>query len=213
MSGCARHSQTGSGRRCRAGVGRDLVPAVAGLQAAQGKDAGRARCRPSHAGQFQALAGDGLAGSFYCARADEHAEGLEVVVAHRCLEFAGLAAGQGEGAGGGADGGNVAVVEVGEPGVQPAGFAGAEHELQQFRQVVQVLAGVIEVDDRGGLGYLKPPPYRPTRPAAGPERLESAWRTWLSHASSSTSMKWRTYACAASGAARLPGGVVDRPGW
>jgi hypothetical protein len=27
-----------------------------------------------------------------------------------------------------------------------------EHELQEFRQVVQVLAGVIQIDDLGGLG-------------------------------------------------------------
>jgi len=31
-----------------------------------------------------------------------------------------------------------------------------EHELQGPGEVVQVFAGVVEVDDLGGLGYLEP---------------------------------------------------------
>ena len=61
---------------------------------------------------------------------------------------------RGEDAGGGADRGDVTGVELGEPGVQPVLLTVAEHELQQSRQLVQVLAGVVEVDDLGGLGEV-----------------------------------------------------------
>jgi len=67
--------------------------------------------------------------------------GLEV--AQRGCEVAGFAAGEGEGVGGGADRGNVAV-EVGKPVVEPGLLAVAELELRQPGQVVQVLAGVVE---------------------------------------------------------------------
>jgi hypothetical protein len=87
------------------------------------------------------------------ARSDEHAELLEVRVAHPVgvvlevargrLEVAGFFAGQREGAGGGADRLDVAVIQLGQPVV----LAVTEHEVQQFCQVVQVLAGVIQIDD------------------------------------------------------------------
>src|ERR1022692_284720 len=83
-----------------------------------------------------------------------HPVGVVLEVAQGCLEAGGLAAGQGEGPGGGGDRGDVAGAGVGEPGVQPVLLVVAEHELQQFRQVVQVLAGVEHAGDLGGLGEV-----------------------------------------------------------
>src|SRR5262249_59168005 len=78
------------------------------------------------------------------------AVGVGLEVAQGGVEIAGLAAGEGEGAGGGADRGDVAGVEFAEPGGEPFLAVVAEGEFQQPGQVVQVLAGVIQVDDLGG---------------------------------------------------------------
>ncbi|HEX9519471.1 MAG TPA: hypothetical protein VF940_25240, partial [Streptosporangiaceae bacterium] len=69
---------------------------------------------------------------------------------------------------------DVTVIQLVQTRGQPVLLAVAEHELQQFCQVMQVLAGVIEVDDRSGLGYLQLPADRPLRPAAVHEPLASA---------------------------------------
>jgi len=55
----------------------------------------------------------------------------------------------------GGDGVDVAVAEVLQAGGEPFFFPVAEHELQAFREVVQVLAGVEQVDDLGRLRYLE----------------------------------------------------------
>src|SRR5580692_11346712 len=52
----------------------DVFPAVAGLVAAQGEDAGGAGDVPAHAGLFEALADHRLAAGFDDAGADEQAE-------------------------------------------------------------------------------------------------------------------------------------------
>jgi hypothetical protein len=57
--------------------------------------------------------------------------GVVLEVAQGGCEVAGLAAGEGEGAGGSADRADVTGVEFGEPLRQPAGLAVAEQELQQ----------------------------------------------------------------------------------
>jgi hypothetical protein len=80
--------------------------------------------------------------------------GVVLEVAQGGLEAVGFGAGQGEGAGGGADRGDVAVVEVGEPLLEPVLVVVAEDELQEPGELVQVLAGVVEVDDLGGLGEV-----------------------------------------------------------
>ena len=144
--------------------GRDFFPAVAGFEAAQGQDAGGAGYRPSHSGQFAALRDDGFAPGLDCSRADEHAQLLEVGVAHpvgialevaqRGVQVCGLLPGQGEGACGGADRGNIAVVQVGKPLFKPGLLVVAEHELQQPGQVVQVLPGMEQVHDLGRLGEV-----------------------------------------------------------
>jgi hypothetical protein len=46
------------------------------------------------------------------------------------------------------------VVQVFEPGGEPVLFVVQEHELQQAGEVMQVLAGVVEVDDLSGFGEL-----------------------------------------------------------
>jgi hypothetical protein len=50
----------------------------------------------------------------------------------------------------------------------------AEHDGEQLGEVMQVLAGVKQVNDLGGLGYLKLPAGRPLRPAAERGPLASA---------------------------------------
>jgi hypothetical protein len=49
---------------------------------------------------------------------------------------------------------DIAVVEVFEAGGEPFVLAVAQHELEPAGEVVQVLAGVEQVDDLGGLGEL-----------------------------------------------------------
>jgi len=56
---------------------------------------------------------------------------------------------------GGLDAVDVAVVEVFEAGGEPFVPSAAEHELQGPGEGVQVLAGVAEADDLGGLGELR----------------------------------------------------------
>ena len=50
------------------------------------------------------------------------------------------------------EGFNVAGVEVGQPGGQPVGVLVAEDGGEACGKVVQVLAGVVDVHDRGGFG-------------------------------------------------------------
>jgi len=61
---------------------------------------------------------------------------------------------EGVGAGGPADAVDVSVVEVLDAGGEPFVFPVQEHELQEAGEVVQVLAGVVEIDDLGGFGEL-----------------------------------------------------------
>ena len=106
----------------------------------------------------------GLAAGLDDAGADEQAAGAEPVVAHagRVVEEVAelplglvfLDAFEGVFADGGLDAVDVAVVEVFEAGGEPFVPAVAEHELQGAGEGVQVLAGVVEVDDLGGLGEL-----------------------------------------------------------
>ena len=70
-----------SGRRLVVRMLPDFVPAVVGLLAAQGEDAGSARHRLVHAREFDPLS-DGVASGFDGAGAGEHARGAEVLVAH-----------------------------------------------------------------------------------------------------------------------------------
>ena len=81
---------------------------------------------------------------------------------------------EGVSADGGLDAVDVAVVEVFEAGGEPFVPSAAEHELQGPGEGVQVLAGVVEVDDLGGLGYLKLPAGRLRRPGAARGPLASA---------------------------------------
>ena len=76
--------------------------------------------------------------------------------------------------GGRADAVDVAVVKVLQAGGEPFFFPVAEHELQEAGEVVQVLAGVEQVDDLGGFRYLKLPADRLLRPAAARGPLASA---------------------------------------
>ena len=71
----------------------------------------------------------------------------------------GLLAGHGEGAGGGADRGNIAVVQVGKPFFQPGLLVVAGHELRQPGQTV-ALAGV---EQAGDLRCLREAPGGPSR--------------------------------------------------
>ncbi len=45
-------------------------------------------------------------------------------------------------------------VQLGQAGRQPVVFVVAEHEFQESGQLVQVLAGVVQVDDLGGFGEV-----------------------------------------------------------
>ena len=100
------------------------------------------------------------------AGSDEHAQFAEPGVAHplsvglevaeRPVDFAGLGVGEGQVSGGGGQGGDVAGVEVGQPGGQPGRVVLAEDGGEEVSQVVQVLAGVAVVDDLGGGGEALP---------------------------------------------------------
>ena len=57
-------------------------------------------------------------------------------------------------AGGGDDAVDVAVAGVFQAGGEPFVLVVEQHELQGAGEVVEVLAGVVEVDDLGGLGEL-----------------------------------------------------------
>ena len=133
------------------------------MLAAQSDDVGGAVDAPVHAGLFRAVDDDRLYCSFDVAGADEHAQLLEAGVAHPVrvalevaellIQFLGLDAFEGVLPGGGDDGLDVAGVElvaaVGEPLARVGGDEG-----EVVRQVGEVLAGVEQVDDLGGLGEL-----------------------------------------------------------
>jgi hypothetical protein len=118
-----------------------------------------------HAGSLEPVADDGLAACFDQAGADEQAALAEPVVAHAggvVLEVAQggadlvfLHAFEGVLAGGPDDAVDVAVVEVFQPGGDPFFLPVAEHELELAGEVVDVLAGVEQIHDLGGLGELR----------------------------------------------------------
>ena len=62
---------------------------------------------------------------------------------------------QGRPAGFGDEGFDVAGVEVAQPGSQPVRTAVTEGGRQSGGEVMQVLAGVVDVDDRGGFGPIR----------------------------------------------------------
>ena len=116
--------------------GADFRPLPAGVVAAQGGDGVGAALGPAHPGQLESLADDGLAAGLDGAGSDEHAQSAEPGVAHplsvglevaeRPVDFAGLGVGEGQVSGGGGQGGDVAGVEVGQPGGQPGRVVLAE---------------------------------------------------------------------------------------
>jgi hypothetical protein len=79
-----------------------------------------------------------------------HAVGVDVEVSELPVAFAGQGAGEFQGAPGGEQGGDVAGVEFGEAFGKPVMVAAAEQQGCEGRQVVDVLAGVVEIDDLGG---------------------------------------------------------------
>jgi hypothetical protein len=79
------------------------------------------------------------------------------------IAVAGLAGGERQGASRGEDGGDVAVVEFGEPGR----VTGSEHELHDLAEVMEVLPSVEEIDDLSGLGKV-PGGEVPRNRARGP---------------------------------------------
>jgi len=113
---------------------------------------------------LESLADDGFAAGLDDPGADEEAALAEPVIAHAggvVLEVAQggvqlvlLDSGERELAGGRHDAVDVAVVEVLQPGGEPLVLAVQQHELQEAGEVVDVLAGVVEVHDLGGLGEL-----------------------------------------------------------
>ena len=103
---------------------------------------------------------DGLAAGLDGAGADEHTQRTEVLVAHPVgvglevaegfVAFAGQGTGEFQVAGGGQQGGDVAGVEFAEPFGEPVRLAVAQQPGGEGGQVVDVLAGVVEVNDLGG---------------------------------------------------------------
>jgi hypothetical protein len=76
---------------------------------------------------------------------------------------------------GGLDAVDVAVVEVFQAGGKPGVLVVAQHELQGPGKAVEVLAGVVEVDDLGGLGDLL---VAMPQIQAAPSPMMVSWRTW-----------------------------------
>ncbi len=83
-----------------------------------------------------------------------HPGGVGLEVAQGGVQFVGFGAGQREGAGGGQQCREVAVVELAAAFGDPGGVLVAEHEGEQLAEVVQVLAGVVQVHDLGGFGEM-----------------------------------------------------------
>lgn len=136
----------------------DLVPATAGLLAAEADDGGGAAYGPAHAGQLEALRHDRAAAGLDRPRADEQAERAEAGVAHpravglevaeRLLDLLRLRVGGREVPRGGEQRRDVTAIELGQPLGEPAPAAiRAERGCDQGAEGVQVLAGVVEVDD------------------------------------------------------------------
>lgn len=96
------------------------------------------------------------------AGADEHGVIAQVGVAHAVgvgfeigqlfVGVAGGVAGEHKAGGLGNEGVDVIGVEVGEPDGQPVGVTLAENGCERGGEIVQVLAGVVDVHDRGGFG-------------------------------------------------------------
>ena len=89
-----------------------------------------------------------------CRQASSTWGGVVLEVAQGGVQLVFPGAGEGERAGGSHDAVGVAVVQVFQPGGEPLVFVVQQHELQEAGQVVDVLAGVVEVDDLGCLGEL-----------------------------------------------------------
>jgi hypothetical protein len=142
----------------------DLVPSVAGVLAAEGGDTSGAADGPAHAGELEPLADDRLAAGLDHAGADEHAQGAEVLISHPVgiglevgqglVSLGGQAADELQAAAGGQQGGDVPGVELGEALGEPVVAVAAEQPGGEGGQLVDVLAGVVEVDDLGGGGEV-----------------------------------------------------------
>src|SRR5258708_11668993 len=142
----------------------DGFPGSAGLAAAEGDDRVGSGDGPVHAGLLESLSDDGFAAGLDEAGADEQAAGAEPAVAHagrvgeEVAEFSAylvfLDSFERVAADGCLDAVDVAVVEVFQAGGEPLVPVVEQHELQGPGQGVQVLAGVVEVDDLSGLGEL-----------------------------------------------------------
>src|SRR5260370_24178165 len=141
------------------------MPGAAGVLAAQGGDAGCAVDRPAHTGQLQPLPDDRFAPGLDKSGADEHAQVVEVLVAYPVgvvrevgqglVAFAGQGANEVQVAAGGQDRLDVAFVELVQAGGEPVVAVAGQQPGSEVSQVVQVLAGVIQVDDLGcGGGQL-----------------------------------------------------------
>ena len=100
--------------------------------------------------------------------------GVVLEVAERGVELVFLDAFEGEEAGGLADAVDVAVIQVFHPCGEPFVRAVQQHELQEAGEVVQVLAGVEQVDDLGGLGNLSVAMFQIQ---AAPSPRMVSWRT------------------------------------
>ena len=83
-----------------------------------------------------------------------HPGGAVLEVRQGLVPLGGFDPGQGEGAGGGCERVDVAGVELGTALGEPSAAGVAEHEGEGLAEVVQVLAGVIEVHDLGGFGEV-----------------------------------------------------------
>src|ERR1022692_382179 len=143
----------------------ELVPPAACVLAAQGDDVGGAFGGPVHAGFLGSPGHDRFDGSLDGARAGEHAQVAEVLVAHPvdvALEVAefpvqllGFDAGQGVSAGGADERLDVAGVQLGAAVGEPLVRVGSD-EGKVGGQVGEVLAGVVDVGDVRRVGVEVP---------------------------------------------------------
>jgi hypothetical protein len=85
-----------------------------------------------------------------------HAVGVVLEVGQGLVALAGQGAGEVEVAAGGEDGLHVAGVEFFEAGGEPVVAVAGQQPGREVGQVVEVLAGVVEIRYLRGRGYLEP---------------------------------------------------------